>query len=143
MTSLQRIPCSVIAEKLSRCGKDHASPQLASGVRKANSFPLSSMNSAMTASMKILRKYGVENCTDEDIVELVNDCICCTVSDDFVSSLNKIPVLKPCVDHILIETSGLALPRPLVQLQWPGVKISVLSMVSSQRSMALHWWPAK
>jgi cobalamin biosynthesis protein CobW len=72
---------------------------------------------------EILRSCGVENCSDEDIVELANGCICCTVADDFVPALDKILSLEPRVDHILIETSGLALPKPLVQaFQWPGVR---------------------
>ena len=72
---------------------------------------------------EILRSCGVESCTDEDIVELANGCICCTVADDFVPALDKILAREPRVDHILIETSGLALPKPLVQaFQWPGVR---------------------
>ena len=72
---------------------------------------------------EILRSCGVENCSDEDIVELANGCICCTVADDFVPALDKILSREPRVDHILIETSGLALPKPLVQaFQWPGVR---------------------
>ena len=69
------------------------------------------------------RSCGVENCSDDDIVELANGCICCTVADDFVPALDKILSREPRVDHILIETSGLALPKPLVQaFQWPGVR---------------------
>ncbi|MEX0809914.1 MAG: cobalamin biosynthesis protein CobW [Dongiaceae bacterium] len=72
---------------------------------------------------EILRNCGVENCADEDIVELANGCICCTVADDFVPALDKILSREPRIDHILIETSGLALPKPLVQaFQWPGVR---------------------
>lgn len=71
----------------------------------------------------ILRGCGIETCTDDDIVELANGCICCTVADDFVPALDKILAREPRVDHILIETSGLALPKPLVQaFQWPGVR---------------------
>ncbi len=72
---------------------------------------------------EILRSCGIENCPEENIVELANGCICCTVADDFVPALDRILALEPRVDHILIETSGLALPKPLVQaFQWPGVK---------------------
>ena len=73
---------------------------------------------------EILRGCGVATCTDEDIVELANGCLCCTVADDFVPALDKILARAP--DHILIETSGLALPKPLVQaFQWPAVKSRV------------------
>ncbi|MEZ5784254.1 MAG: cobalamin biosynthesis protein CobW [Rhizobiaceae bacterium] len=122
MTSLQRIPCSVIAGFLD-AGKTTLVRNLLQESKGKQFSIIVNEFCDDGIDREILRKYGVENCTDEDIVELVNDCICCTVSDDFVSSLDKIPVLKPCVDHILIETSGLALPRPLVQtFQWPGVK---------------------
>jgi cobalamin biosynthesis protein CobW len=45
------------------------------------------------------------------------------VADDFVPAMDRILALEPRVDHIVIETSGLALPKPLVQaFQWPTVK---------------------
>ncbi len=75
---------------------------------------------------EILKSCGIENCSEEDVVELSNGCICCTVADDFVPALDKVLSRAPKVDHILIETSGLALPKPLVQaFQWPGVKSRV------------------
>ena len=71
----------------------------------------------------ILKGCGVDACPEENIVELANGCICCTVADDFVPALDQILSRTPRVDHILIETSGLALPKPLVQaFQWPSVK---------------------
>ena len=75
---------------------------------------------------EILKGCGIESCPEENIVELANGCICCTVADDFVPALDQILALEPRVDHILIETSGLALPKPLVQaFQWPGVRSRV------------------
>ncbi len=75
---------------------------------------------------EILRGCGVDACPEENIVELANGCICCTVADDFVPALDQILSRTPKVDHILIETSGLALPKPLVQaFQWPSVKSRV------------------
>ncbi|MFC0219107.1 cobalamin biosynthesis protein CobW [Pseudochelatococcus lubricantis] len=72
---------------------------------------------------EILRSCGVENCPQDNIVELANGCICCTVADDFAPALDRILALEPKVDHILIETSGLALPKPLVQaFQWPAIR---------------------
>lgn len=73
-----------------------------------------------------LKACGVANCPDENIIELANGCICCTVADDFLPALDRILSLEPPVDHILIETSGLALPKPLVKaFQWPSVKARV------------------
>lgn len=75
---------------------------------------------------EILKGCGVDTCPEENIVELANGCICCTVADDFVPALDQILSRSPKVDHILIETSGLALPKPLVQaFQWPTVKSRV------------------
>ncbi|MFT0860325.1 cobalamin biosynthesis protein CobW [Ancylobacter sp. G4_0304] len=75
---------------------------------------------------EILKGCGVEACPEENIVELANGCICCTVADDFVPALDAILALSPKVDHILIETSGLALPKPLVQaFHWPAIKSRV------------------
>src|SRR3954453_13503630 len=74
----------------------------------------------------ILKGCGVEACPEENVVELANGCICCTVADDFVPALDLILWRTPRVDPILIETSGLALPKPLVQaFQWPSVKSRV------------------
>lgn len=73
-----------------------------------------------------LKACGVASCPEENIIELANGCICCTVADDFLPALDRILSLEPPVDHILIETSGLALPKPLVKaFQWPSIKARV------------------
>ena len=75
---------------------------------------------------EILRNCGVENCPDDNIVELSNGCICCTVADDFVPTLEKLLALSPRPEHIVIETSGLALPKPLVKaFAWPEIRNKV------------------
>lgn len=64
-----------------------------------------------------------ENCRDDDIVELANGCICCTVADDFLPTLTKLIERPEPPDHIVIETSGLALPKPLVRaFAWPEIR---------------------
>ncbi|MEM6382592.1 MAG: cobalamin biosynthesis protein CobW [Pseudomonadota bacterium] len=66
---------------------------------------------------------GIEGCADEDIIELTNGCICCTVADDFLPTMEALLSRDPAPEHIVIETSGLALPQPLVQaFNWPTVK---------------------
>lgn len=75
---------------------------------------------------EILRSCGVENCRDEDVIELANGCICCTVADDFVPTMRKLLDRKDPPQHIVIETSGLALPQPLVRaFNWPEIKSRV------------------
>ncbi|GAU81511.1 cobalamin biosynthesis protein CobW [Bosea sp. BIWAKO-01] len=69
---------------------------------------------------------GISGCTAEDIVELPNGCICCTVADDFVPALEKLLDRPNPPEHILIETSGLALPKPLVNaFNWPAIRSRV------------------
>ncbi|XOZ34816.1 cobalamin biosynthesis protein CobW [Halomonadaceae bacterium KBTZ08] len=59
----------------------------------------------------------------DGIFELANGCICCTVEEEFVPVMEKLIEQRDRIDHILIETSGLALPKPLVQaFNWPGVR---------------------
>src|SRR5215472_14416617 len=75
---------------------------------------------------EIFKGCGDEACPQENIVELANGCLCCTVADDFVPALDTILARKPSVEHIVIETSGLALPKPLVQaFHWPAIKSRV------------------
>jgi cobalamin biosynthesis protein CobW len=75
---------------------------------------------------EILKGCGDEACPQDNIVELANGCLCCTVADDFVPALDTILARTPLVEHIVIETSGLALPKPLVQaFQWPAIKSRV------------------
>ena len=75
---------------------------------------------------EILKGCGDEACPQENIVELANGCLCCTVAGDFVPALDTILARKPVVEHIVIETSGLALPKPLVQaFHWPAIKSRV------------------
>ncbi len=72
----------------------------------------------------ILDGCGAE-CADR-IRELANGCICCTVADDFVPTLLGLIDRPDPPDHIVIETSGLALPKPLVQaFNWPGLRTRV------------------
>ena len=71
---------------------------------------------------EILKGCSDAACPEENIVELANGCLCCTVADEFVPALDAI-LAKAGVDHIVIETSGLALPKPLVQaFHWPAIK---------------------
>ncbi|WP_454917936.1 cobalamin biosynthesis protein CobW [Xanthobacter sediminis] len=73
-----------------------------------------------------LQDCGIAGCADARVVELPNGCICCTVADDFVPALDRILAADVPPDHILIETSGLALPKPLVQaFNWPQIRSRV------------------
>ncbi len=71
----------------------------------------------------LLLGCGLADCAEDDIVELANGCICCTVADDFLPTMRKLLDRPQPPDHIIIETSGLALPKPLVKaFAWPEVR---------------------
>ena len=72
---------------------------------------------------EILKSCAIPDCPAENIVELANGCICCTVADDFIPTIEALMALSPRPDHILIETSGLALPKPLLKaFEWPAIR---------------------
>ncbi len=71
----------------------------------------------------ILKSCADENCPENNIMELANGCICCTVADDFIPTIEALMALPQKPEHILIETSGLALPKPLLKaFEWPAIK---------------------
>ena len=76
--------------------------------------------------MCIRDRCGDDACNEEDILELSNGCICCTVADDFIPTMQKLLERETRFDHIIIETSGLALPQPLVRaFKWPEIQTRV------------------
>ncbi len=72
---------------------------------------------------EILKKCAVPECEEENIVELTNGCICCTVADEFLPTMEALVNRPFPPQHIIIETSGLALPKPLIKaFNWPDIK---------------------
>ena len=75
---------------------------------------------------EILKNCGIEGCGDDDVVELTNGCICCTVADDFIPTIEALLDRAEPPEHIVIETSGLALPKPLIKaFNWPEIRTRV------------------
>lgn len=71
----------------------------------------------------ILKSCADDNCPAENIMELANGCICCTVADDFIPTIESLMALPEPPEHIVIETSGLALPKPLLKaFDWPAIR---------------------
>jgi len=73
----------------------------------------------------ILKQCSI-GCSEEEaqgrVYELANGCLCCTVQEEFFPVMRELVARRGELDHILIETSGLALPKPLVQaFQWPEI----------------------
>jgi cobalamin biosynthesis protein CobW len=75
---------------------------------------------------EIVKGCGIEDCPEENIVELANGCICCTVADEFLPTISALLDRPEPPEHIVIETSGLALPKPLIRaFNWPEVRTRV------------------
>ena len=75
---------------------------------------------------EVLQGCGEDACAEDDIVELANGCLCCTVADDFLPTMSRLLDRADPPDHIIIETSGLALPKPLVRaFNWPDIRTRV------------------
>ncbi|MBF0563202.1 MAG: cobalamin biosynthesis protein CobW [Alphaproteobacteria bacterium] len=75
---------------------------------------------------ELLRGCGTAGCQDGDIIELANGCLCCTVADEFMPVMEQLAGRAVPPDHIIIETSGLALPKPLVKaFHWPEIRSRV------------------
>lgn len=64
-----------------------------------------------------------ETPTANNILELANGCLCCTVQEEFFPTMQELLKRRDSLDCIVIETSGLALPKPLVQaFRWPEIR---------------------
>ncbi|MCK4940073.1 MAG: cobalamin biosynthesis protein CobW, partial [Rhodospirillaceae bacterium] len=75
---------------------------------------------------EIVNGCAIEGCNDDDVVELANGCICCTVADEFLPVMQDLLERDNPPEHIVIETSGLALPKPLIKaFNWPEIKTKV------------------
>jgi cobalamin biosynthesis protein CobW len=71
----------------------------------------------------LIEECAAKACAPGDVVELTNGCICCTVADDFIPTMDKLLSRETPLDAIVIETSGLALPQPLLKaFAWPDVR---------------------
>jgi cobalamin biosynthesis protein CobW len=71
----------------------------------------------------LVEECAAKACAPGDIVELTNGCICCTVAEDFVPTMDRLLGRERPLDAIVIETSGLALPQPLLKaFAWPSVR---------------------
>ena len=80
----------------------------------------------MGVDRDVVNGCGFEGCDEDDVMELANGCICCTVADDFLPTMEKLLNRAEPPEHIIIETSGLALPKPLVKaFNWPEIRAKV------------------
>src|SRR6195952_2833149 len=123
--SLARIPCTIVTGFLG-AGKTRRSRHVLASASGRRLAVIVNECGDVGIDVEILKGCGDASCPEENIVELANGCLCCTVADEFVPALDAILSRHPKVDHIIIETSGLALPKPLVQaFSWPSIKSRV------------------
>ncbi|MFN3280652.1 MAG: cobalamin biosynthesis protein CobW [Tabrizicola sp.] len=122
MTDLTKIPVTVITGFLG-AGKTTLIRHLMQNPQGKRLAILVNEFGTVGVDGDILKSCADENCPVENIVELANGCICCTVADDFIPTIEQLMALPQRPDHILIETSGLALPKPLLKaFDWPAIR---------------------
>lgn len=120
--SLARIPCTIVTGFLG-AGKTTLIRHVLANAQGRRLAVIVNEFGDVGIDGEILKGCGDSSCPEENIVELANGCLCCTVADEFVPALDIILSRHPKVEHIVIETSGLALPKPLVQaFHWPSIK---------------------
>jgi cobalamin biosynthesis protein CobW len=122
--SLARIPCTIVTGFLG-AGKTTLIRHVLANAQGRRLAVIVNEFGDVGIDGEILKGCGDTACPEENIVELANGCLCCTVADEFVPALDAI-LAKGGIEHIVIETSGLALPKPLVQaFHWPAIKSRV------------------
>ena len=123
--SLARVPCTIVTGFLG-AGKTTLIRHVLAHAQGRRLAVIVNEFGDVGIDGEILKGCGNTACPEENIVELANGCLCCTVADEFVPALDTILSRQPAVEHIVIETSGLALPKPLVQaFHWPAIKSRV------------------
>jgi cobalamin biosynthesis protein CobW len=125
MTDLNKIPVTVITGFLG-AGKTTLIRHLMQNPQGKRLAVLVNEFGSVGVDGDILKSCADDNCPAENIIELANGCICCTVADDFIPTIEALMALPQRPDHILIETSGLALPKPLLKaFDWPAIRSKI------------------
>ena len=125
MASLEKLPVTVITGFLGS-GKTTLISQLMQNPGGKRLAVVVNEFGDVGVDGEILKGCAIPDCPAENVVELANGCICCTVADDFIPTIEALMALDPRPDHIVIETSGLALPKPLLKaFDWPDIRSQI------------------
>ena len=94
-------------------------------------------------------EIGIDNAlvinADEEIFEMNNGCLCCTVRGDLIRILGNLIKRRDTFDAILIETTGLADPGPVAQTFFAdadlaaATRLDAIVTVVDAKHVALHW----
>lgn len=121
MSTLAKVPCTIITGFLG-AGKTTLVRHVLENAHGRRLAVIVNEFGDVGIDGEILKSCGAESCPEDAIVELANGCLCCTVADDFVPALKSLLDRPSPPEHIVIETSGLALPKPLVKaFNWPEI----------------------
>ena len=125
MLSLHKIPATVVTGFLGS-GKTTLVRHLLESARGRRIALIINEFGDLGIDGELLKGCGDPRCADGNLFELANGCICCTVADEFLPTMRALLDRPEAPDHIVIETSGLALPKPLVKaFNWPEVRSRV------------------
>lgn len=124
--NLQKIPTTIVTGFLG-AGKTTLLRQLLSNAQGKRIAVIVNEFGELGIDGELLRGCGLgcdeRGADNGQLFELANGCLCCTVQEEFAPVMEKLAARREQVDHLVIETSGLALPKPLVQaFQWPGLR---------------------
>ena len=137
MSSLEKIPVTILTGFLG-AGKTTLIRNLILKNKSKNLAVIINEFGDLGVDGEIVKQCSDETCPEENILELANGCICCTVADDFIPTMKSLLEGQYIPEHILIETSGLALPKPLLKaFEWPEIRSrltvdSVLAVVDAE-----------
>ena len=124
-TRLQKIPATIVTGFLGS-GKTTLLRSLLTGDHRRRIAVIINEFGALGIDREILKGCDL-GCEERErqgtLYELSNGCLCCTVQEEFLPVMQQLAERRGDIDHLVIETSGLALPKPLVQaFNWPSIK---------------------
>src|SRR5215510_6513151 len=120
MTDASRIPATIITGFLG-AGKTTLLRHLLETARGKRLAIIVNEFGSVGVDGEVLKRCGIESCPEENIVELSNGCLCCTVAEDFIPTMQALIDRAVPPEHILIETSRLTVDGVIAVVDAPAV----------------------